>query len=93
MRRLLQDIVSQRDDYARWRDDPMTRQVFAALRTAADAQKTAWDEASWGGGIARPDELDRTLRELRTRADAYQSIEELTFEQMCQWLGIEPDAD
>lgn len=67
----------------------MTRRMLKALSLAADAQKAAWDAASWGGQIVRGDELERTLTELRVRADAYRSLEELSFEQMCQWLGIE----
>lgn len=67
----------------------MTRQVLKALSLASDAQKKAWDAASWGGQVIRGDDLERMLSELRVRADAYRSLEELSFEQMCQWLGIE----
>lgn len=84
--------MSLRDDFTRWREDPMTRMAFAALNLAAEAQKAAWDEASWNAGLARPDDLARTLQELRVRADAYRSLEEMDFEQMTGWLGIE-DAD
>ena len=67
----------------------MTRQVLKALTLASDLQKQAWDAASWGGQVIRGDDLERMLSELRVRADAYRSLQELTFEQMCQWLGIE----
>jgi hypothetical protein len=77
------------EDYDRWRDDPVTKLVFKALEKAAGAQKEAWDAASWGGGLARDDELGRALRELRCRADAYRSLEELSVEQLMEWLGIE----
>lgn len=81
--------MSLRDDFARWRDDPMTRQVLKALSLASDAQKQAWDTASWGGSIVRGEDLERMLTELRVRADAYRSLEEMSFEQLCQWLGVE----
>jgi hypothetical protein len=77
------------EDFARWREDPMTRRVFQALRIAAMEQHSAWEDASWGGQVVRGDDLERLLRELRTRADAYQALEALTFEQLANWLGIE----
>lgn len=80
------------EDFARWREDPMTRMVFKALRQAADAQKAAWDEMSWNGGVVRGDDLERNLLALTTRADAYRSLEELGVEQLTDWLGMEPDA-
>lgn len=83
--------MSLSDDYARWRDDPVTSLVFKALRQAADAQKTAWDDASWNGGRVRADDLKDTLQELRVRADAYRSLEELTVERLTELLGIQTD--
>lgn len=77
------------EDFARWADDPITKLVLGALNKAADAQKAQWDKASWGGGIARPDDLARTLQELRVRADAYRSLAEMTFDDVTAWLGID----
>jgi hypothetical protein len=84
--------VSLREDFARWREDPMTRTVLGALQLAEKAQKEAWDEASWSGGIVRGDDLERELLVLRTRADSYASLPEMTFEDICTWLEIDPDA-
>lgn len=81
--------MSLPEDFARWRDDPMTRMVLTALKAAAEAQKTAWDEASWGGQLVRGDDLARTLSELRVRADAYRALEEMTIEDIAGWLGME----
>lgn len=78
-----------REDFARWRDDPITRLVFKALDAAAEAQKTEWDNASWRGGVVRGDDLSRLLNELRVRADCYAALKELTLEDVAQWLGIE----
>lgn len=77
------------EDFARWRDDPITKMVFRALERAENAQKEAWDSASWGGGMVRADDLRDTLRELRVRADAYAALRELDVEQLKLWLGIE----
>lgn len=82
-----------RDDFARWRDDPVTQLVFKALNKAAEAQKQVWDAASWEGGKVRAEDLRDTLQELRVRADAYRSLEELSLEQLANWLGIEIDAE
>lgn len=81
--------MSLREDFTRWREDPMTKMVFGALKLASAAQKTAWEEASWGGAVARPDELARTLAELRVRADCYDALHEMTIEDVTKWLGIE----
>jgi hypothetical protein len=78
------------EDFARWRDDPMTRMVFKALDAASDAQKQAWEDASWNGGRVRADELKDLLQELRIRSDCYRALGELTIDDIKQWLGI-PD--
>lgn len=63
------------EEFAAWHDDPVTRWVIAACRKAAEENKEAWVEASWGGGNADP----LLLNELRTRADAYQALSETTY--------------
>jgi hypothetical protein len=77
------------EDFARWRDDPITRLVFRALEAAEQAQKDQWQAASWGGGQVRADDLKDTLQELRVRADAYAALREMTIEDVTTWLGIE----
>ena len=83
--------MSLRDDFARWRDDPITRKVMEALGQASDEQKAQWDKASWGGAVVRAPELERVLIELRTRADAYRALQEMTLGDLCAWLGIEEE--
>ena len=78
-----------REDFARWRDDPVTQMVFRAMGFAADAQKERWDAAAWGGGMARAEDLKDMLHELRVRADCYRALQELTFDDLARWLGIE----
>lgn len=77
------------EEFARWREDPMTRTVLSALEAAEAEQKKQWDSASWGGGLARGQDLERLLLELRVRADAYRSLHEMTFADVAAWLGIE----
>lgn len=85
--------MSLPDDFARWRDDPMTRKVLDALQLAEREQKKQWDAASWDGGMARADQLERELLVLRTRADAYASLREMTWPDVAAWLELEPDAE
>jgi hypothetical protein len=80
-----------REDFARWRDDPITQLVFGALDKAALEQKAMWDAASWGGGRVRADELKDMLQELRVRADCYAALSAMTIEDVATWLGIEVD--
>lgn len=85
--------MSLREDFARWREDPMTRTVLGALELAEAEQKKQWEAASWGGGIARGDELERLLLELRVRADAYRALKDMSLEDLGAWLGIDVDAE
>jgi hypothetical protein len=85
--------LSLREDYARWREDPITRTVLGALELAEKAQKQQWDDASWNGGVVRGEELERHLLVLRTRADAYAALREMTFEDMCNWIEVDPNAE
>jgi len=66
------------EEFAAWREDHVTQWVTAELARAADAQKAAWLELSWEQG--EPDELQ--LAELRTRADAYRALAELSYEDL-----------
>jgi hypothetical protein len=75
------------DEFAAWRADPTTQFVFAAMRSAQAEQKAAWEELSWGAGNAD----ERELIMLRTRADAYAAIEEVGYEALCEWAGIDPE--
>ncbi len=92
MRRSRRGLALQlSEDFARWRDDPMTRLVLDALEQAEQAQKAEWDAYSWGGGRVRSDELKETLQELRVRADCYRALREMTFADVAGWMGLTDD--
>lgn len=76
-----------REEFAAWRDHPVTLFVFAALSNASAEQRNAWSETSWEGGEAN----ENLLLELRTRADAYNSMQEADYEGFCEWAGVEPE--
>lgn len=76
-----------REEFAAWLNDPCTTFVFAALETAAAAQKAEWESESWGKCQANP----LFLMELRTRADAYTAMQDTDYEGYCEWLGVEPE--
>lgn len=76
-----------REEFKAWRDDPVTRFAFAALRQASEATRELWTETTWATGVANP----QLLAELRARADAYDAIEAATYEAFCEWLGLEPE--
>lgn len=77
------------EDFARWRDDGVTRWIFAAIETGIDAQKAEWLTRSWDHGIAH----DAVLQELRTRADAYRSLIDTTYQGWCEINGVEPNVE
>lgn len=78
-----------RDEFKAWRNDPTTRFVMQALRTAAETQREAWIGQSWESQKADP----LALKEFRTRADAYASMEEGSYEDFCRWAGVEPEKE
>jgi hypothetical protein len=88
-RRQVVSHAPSREDFDRWRDDPISLFVFAALRNAAAEQKEAWSDLSWHGGNA--DAL--ALREFRTRADAYEGMELADYEGICEWAGVDPQEE
>jgi hypothetical protein len=71
------------DDFAIWRDNPVTAWVLEGVQRFADLQKSAWADTSWTAGVADQEALDR----LRTRADAYDGLATLTYEQA---VGLHP---
>lgn len=79
------------EDFARWRDDPVTKLVMKALERAQTAQRAAWEAYSWDGGKVRADDLAETLKELRVRHDCYGALREMTVADIRTWLEIEDD--
>ena len=53
--------------WERWCADPVTRFVAASYEHMIEEQEKAWMQASWRSGNAD----EKTLTELRTRADCY----------------------
>jgi hypothetical protein len=68
------------EEYAAWRADPVTEWVIGELANAAEAQKAGWIEHSWNGGACDP----VLLNELKTRADAYRTLAELSYEDLLE---------
>jgi hypothetical protein len=82
------------EDFDRWRDDFVTRWVFKALETAATAQQDQWNAISWDAGVKNPAserQMFDTLRELRTRADAYRAVQASDYSTFCDWNNEEPN--
>ena len=75
-----------REDFIRWREEPVTRAVMEAHRRTAEDNRIAWMRHSWDNGHANP----LTLLELKTRADAYLAIAEMTYEAVCEATETEP---
>lgn len=64
------------EEFIAWRDDPVTRWVFAGCANYAEGNKRAWTEHSFSTGIADQD----FLIECRTRADAYRALADTDFQ-------------
>ena len=70
------------DDFDRWREDAVTKFVFAAIRKGEEQQREKWMQSSWDAGISDPE----LLAELRIRADAYNALIETSYEGWCETL-------
>lgn len=68
------------EEFAAWREDPVTQWVVAELAKASEAQKAAWIEQSW----ERTDCDPILLTELKTRGDAYSALAEMTYEDLAE---------
>lgn len=79
-------MIPDREDFARWLDDPVTRLVLGAFALGAEEQKQAWIRTSWDNGAVNP----ALCQELRVRADAYQALSQMTYEDVCKQFGEEP---
>ena len=78
-----------REDFTRWKEDPVTRAVIEAHRQTAEDNRDAWIKHSWDNGHSNP----LTLLELRTRADAYLAIAEMGYDDLCGAIGAEARED
>ncbi len=77
------------EDFARWRDDPVTRWVFRGIAARVEEQKQHWLGMSWENGVAAP----IALTELRARASAWVELIDNDYSQWCGALNVEPDFD
>jgi hypothetical protein len=79
-------LAPSAEEFARWRDDPVTRWIFSAILMGVEANRAAWMRASWDNGACSKE----FLQELRTRADAYMALIETPYEGWCEMNGDEP---
>lgn len=82
-------MAPSREDFARWREDPVTRWVLQAHAEMAEQCRLQWLGISWDNGQANPG----ALSELRTRADTYLAITQTPYDGYCEALGEEPCED
>ena len=81
-------LAPSRDEFAAWRDDPVTRFVMAALERNADECRDEWLRKSWNTGEAD----QAVLIGLRERADALLGFT-ADYEAFCETLGLEPEQE
>lgn len=69
------------EEFEAWQDHPITRWVFDGCRIASEAAKATFIESAWETG--KVDE--KTLTELRTRADCYQGLADASLNDWASW--------
>ena len=76
-----------KEEFAAWRDEPITQFVMAALARNAEECREAWMNESWHGGNAD----QRTLDTYKARSDALLGFT-ADYEAFCETLNLEPQA-
>lgn len=74
-----------REDFAAWRDQPVTQFVMAALLRNAEECREEWVRQSWDAGFAD----EKVLTGLRERADALLGFT-ADYDAFCETLNLEP---
>lgn len=70
------------EEFAEWRQHPVTEYVFGLMERWADRQKDEWANLVWADG-----QLDQArLIEARVRADCYRALPE---SDLSDWQAIE----
>lgn len=67
------------DEYATWRDNPITAWVMKGVQHYADLQPAQWLAMSWNTGEADVEALAR----MRTRAESYADLANLSYDDAC----------
>ena len=76
-----------REDFAQWKELPVTRFVMAAFRAQAQLCETTWHDQTWEAGAVDPN----ALVDLKARADTYMALEESGYEAFCDACGVDPE--
>lgn len=77
-------IAPDEEEFIAWRANPVTQYVMAGVLRYAEMQRQAWVDASWKHRVAD----HSLLLELHTRADAYEGLASLTYENA---IGLHED--
>lgn len=78
------------DEFEAWRADPVTEFVFAGLRAFAEAQAESFAGIAWTASPSAWDELRITRERLRTRAESYLELANITLGEACVANGADP---
>lgn len=71
------------DEFEQWRENPITQQVFKALRLMADEAQLKWEQISWEDGICDQRQLD----DLRATARVCDDLCDLSLKDLEEKLG------
>lgn len=71
-------------DFEQWRDSPITRALFEALKRMASAAKNEWLDATWTA--EKPIVEPRHLHELRGKAQTCEDVTCVSYQTLETWL-------
>lgn len=69
------------DEFAIWRENPVTEWILAGVRRYADAQPANFAAIAWAANPSEWDALRLSRERIRARQDAYEGLAGLTYEQ------------
>jgi hypothetical protein len=85
--------VSLRDDFARWREDPMTLLFMKTVKVWQETGKQSWQESAFNGAWARPEDLLLSQQCALARDSVFDQVLCLNADDLAVWLELKPDAE
>lgn len=77
------------EDFARWREDPMTRRFLAAIAAWEDRVIFDWQLSSLNGTFGRPEKLFEALQETQAQVRCLSRVRHMEWPDVAKWLELD----
>ncbi len=74
----------KKEDFEDWLENPVTREVFLALKNAAAHSKMLWGHKAWESPfLTMENQID--MAELKAKSRICEDVSELSYETLMSW--------